>query len=304
MSSKFKISFMINKFEKKTRATFHKIHLKQISNKSSFSKVATLYNLKNLKLSKDYFKNKVCADLGCGSTGAGAYNLFQLGVEFVHLLDLDKSIEVPLKKKLKKFSKKIKVHIGSLEKTSFPDNYFDFILCQGVIHHARNPKQCLREIKRILKPKGKCLLLVNGKGGLITNFVDNVLRPQYKKNKEIKKFVDSVIFNKLSTHKKFYMKNSSKDSKKIINFLNKYIDEDLFLTMQDRVLAPKYESFDYEKLLSFLNKIGFINIYRISKRVKFKNLRQLLSPFYYFYDHSISKALYGDGNITLMITKK
>lgn len=295
---------MIINFNKKTRAIFHKIHSKQILNKSSFSKVATLYNFKNLKLSKDYFKDKVCADLGCGSTGAGTHNLFQLGAEFVHLLDLDKTIKNPIEKNLKKFSKKIKLHFGSIEKTSFPNNYFDFILCHGVIHHAKNPKRCIHEIKRILKPKGKCLLMVHGKGGLITNFVHKVLRPQYKENKEIKKFVDSIIFNKLSSHKKFYMKNFSKDSKKIINFLNKYIDEDMFLTMQDRVLSPKYELFDYEKLLSFLNKIGFINIYRISKRVKFRNLRQLLSPFYYFYDHSISKALYGDGNITLMITKK
>jgi SAM-dependent methyltransferase len=227
-----------------------------------------------------------------------------LGAKFVHLVDLDKNIKISIKKNLKKYSKNIKIHIQSIEKTNFPDNYFDFILCQGVIHHAKDPKKCISEIKRILKPRGKCLLMVHGKGGLMTDFVHKILRPQYKKDKTIKKFIDSIIYNKLSIYNKFYLKNFTNDSKKIVNFLTKYIDHDLFLTMQDRVLAPKYELFDYEELLKLLRKNSFTNIYRISKKVKFKNLRQLLAPFYLYHNHNISKALYGDGNITLMMTKK
>lgn len=295
---------MIKRFEKKTRSIFNKIHLKQIANKSPFNKVSTLYNFDNLKLNRNYFKNKICADLGCGSTGAGAYNLFQMGAEFVHLLDLNKSIVKPVQTSLKKFSNKYKIHIGSLEKTNFSNNSLDFILCQGVIHHAKDSKKCLKEIKRILKPKGKCLLMVHGEGGLITDFVHKILRPQYQKDKKLKKFIDKIIFKKFDDYKKFYFKNSDKDSKKIINFLNKYIDEDLYLTMQDRVLAPKYELFNYKKLVEYLNKLGFTKIFRVSKKVDFKNLRKLLSPFYLFYNHDISKSLYGDGNITLMITKK
>ena len=73
--------------DKKTRKVFHKIHIKQIASNSGFAKISNLYNFENLKLNKKYFKNKICADLGCGSTGAGAYNLYRLGAKFVYLLD-------------------------------------------------------------------------------------------------------------------------------------------------------------------------------------------------------------------------
>ena len=42
---------------------------------------------------------------------------------------------------------------------------------------------------------------------------------------------------------------------------------------------------------------------RVKKKVKFDNIRSLVAPMYYQHDHLISKALYGDGDIALMLTK-
>ena len=75
-----------------TRNIFNKIHLEQNKNLFSKSKVSNLISTKILNLKNNYFLNKVCADLGCGSTGLGALNLFNLGAKFVYLLDMNKHI--------------------------------------------------------------------------------------------------------------------------------------------------------------------------------------------------------------------
>ncbi len=52
-----------------TRKIFNKIHLSQNDNKFSLDKIRYSLNEEILKLRKGYFKGKICADLGCGSTG-------------------------------------------------------------------------------------------------------------------------------------------------------------------------------------------------------------------------------------------
>ena len=160
----------MKKHDKKTRKIFNEIHLDQIKNKNSFDKVALSLNEKNLDFKKNYFKNKIVADYGCGSTGAGAYNLLNLGAKFCYLIDTDKHIKKPISQKLIKYESKFQIDIGSIEKTPYQDNFFDFILCQGVIHHMDNDKKGFKEIYRTLKKGGKALINVHGEGGIINDF--------------------------------------------------------------------------------------------------------------------------------------
>ena len=287
-----------------TRQIFHKIHSNSLKSKNTFRRIKNLLNLKNLKLPKNYFNNKICADFGCGSTGAGGLNLLELGAKYVHLIDLNKNITKPIKKNLKKYNGKYQIDIGTVEKTPYKKNYFDFILCSGVIHHVKNDIKGLKEIHRTLKKNGICHLMVHGSGGLLSKFVMDILRPEYNKNLSIKIFLNKIMFGKLKNYNKFFEKNYDKESLKIIKFIKKYIDNDLLLTIQDRVLAPKYKTYNLVDMKKLLKKIGFKDIYRIKKKVEFKNIRRLLAPFYFNYNHEISKALYGDGNISLIIKKK
>ena len=142
-----------------------------------------------------------------------------------------------------------------------------------------------------------------GSGGIITETLIKIIRPLYHKDKKFKKSVNKILFNKMKGYKKFYLSNLDKKSKKIIYFLQKFIDKDIYLTLQDRILAPKYKTYDENELKIKLKKIGFKNIYRIKRNVKFKNLRSLLSPFYHHWDHDLSRLLYGNGFISLMMTK-
>ena len=69
----------------------------------------------------------------------------------------------------------------------------------------------------------------------------------------------------------------------------------------DAITRKVFHSIHKNQIIS---KIGFKNIYRIQKKVKFKNIRRLLVPFYFNYKHEMSRALYGNGNIALVMTKK
>ncbi len=295
---------MLNKHNRKTRDIFHKIHKDINKNKTSYKKLSTLFNFNNLNLDKNYFKNKVCADFGCGSTGVGAMNLFNLGATNIFLVDMDKHIVPELKKKLRKYKDKFKIKISSIERTKFKKNFFDFILCQGVIHHAKNDKKCFKEIYRVLKPGGYFVTQVHGSNGLMTKFVMDILRPEYNQNKLTKKILDDLMFNNFRKYKNFYYSNINDETKKIVKFLINYIDQDLLLTIQDRILSPKYKTYELNHLTKSLKKIGFVNIKRIKKEVKFKNIRRLLEPFYLHQNHELSKLLYGDGSLTLIMRKK
>ena len=292
----------MKKHDKVTRNLFNKIHLKQMKT-SGYKRVVNLLSEKNLRLPKNYFKNKICADLGCGSTGAGALNLLNMGAREVHLMDLHSHIFKPIQNNLKKFKGKFHLHVGSLEKTPFKDNYFDFVLCQGVIHHMDNDDKGFREIHRVLKKGGQTHIVVQGDGGLIPKIIYDVIIPEYKRNLKVKKLLDEIMNNKSSKYKNFFKFNLNAKGLKLFSFLLKYIDNDLLLTMKDRILSPNYYQYDEKKLRARLSKLGLRKTYRIKKKVEYNNLRSLLTPMYYQYDHLISRVLYGDGDIGLVSTK-
>lgn len=41
----------------------------------------------------------------------------------------------------------------------FPENHFDYVVCSGVLQHASNIVQVLREAKRVLKPGGQLVVI-------------------------------------------------------------------------------------------------------------------------------------------------
>lgn len=46
------------------------------------------------------------------------------------------------------------------ERMEFPDASFDFIWTWGVIHHSSNTEQILREMRRVLRPGGRGVIMV------------------------------------------------------------------------------------------------------------------------------------------------
>lgn len=288
---------------KKTRVLYNKIHNKQIVYGKSIKRLNNTLStsLKNYNLVK-FINNSICADLGCGNSGYGGLSLLKLGARKVHFFDYDNSIKNPLIKNLNRFKKKYEINFGNIEKTNFDNNYFDFILCQGVIHHVNSDKKAIREIYRILKKDGCFYFDVQGSGGLIAEFINKIVKSKYINDKSYKKIINKILF-KQENFLPFISKHLNAKEKKIFLKITKYFDDDFFLTLQDRILSPIYKSYSEKKLKRELNKIGFKSVKRIKREPRFTNIRKILSPMYSNYNHEISKLLLGEGNIALVAKK-
>jgi demethylmenaquinone methyltransferase/2-methoxy-6-polyprenyl-1,4-benzoquinol methylase len=54
---------------------------------------------------------------------------------------------------------RICLKVGVAEKIDFPDNSFDVVILSSVLEHIKEPQRCLNEVRRVLKPMGKFILL-------------------------------------------------------------------------------------------------------------------------------------------------
>ena len=101
-------------------------------------------------------KDKVL-DLGCGS----GRNFISKG----HFYGIDFSLEMLNFAKKNALKKKIKTELkkANLWKTGYEDNFFDKVICIAALHCVKsklNRKKTIKEIYRVLKPKGKAIITV------------------------------------------------------------------------------------------------------------------------------------------------
>lgn len=95
-------------------------------------------------------------DAGCG-TGFFTRFYARMGYD-VTAVDLTKEAVLLTRESLRIFALKANVLQGNLEDLQFKDNTFDYIICNGVVHHTANPKKAVLELYRVLKPGGKLSL--------------------------------------------------------------------------------------------------------------------------------------------------
>jgi len=283
------------------RKLFHRIHLK-MKNTKHVANIENSFKLSSFKKKKN-FKNKVVAVFGSGSLSVEAKFFLKNHCKFCYIVDLDKSIQKHSNDNLKRYKGKYKFLFESIERTSIKKNSIDYLICSGVIHHMKNDKEGCKEIYRVLKKNGKALIIVNGKGGVISEIFNLVLRPFFK----IKK--NKILFEKIFSNSylkkfdKFLLTHYSNKEKKIFNYLKNYLNKELILTLRDRIYSPLYKSYECTSLTNFLKKIGFKKIQRIEKKIKYDNIRFLLTPLYSNHKNEISKILYGDGMLHLLCKK-
>ena len=115
--------------------------------------------VENIKTLKENNVRKVL-DLGCG-TGRHLTLLLDEGFE-VHGLDASpKAIELLTDILAKKGVGGVEIKVDDFSDISWPENYFDAIVCTKVIQHGRVHKirKAAAEIHRVLRPGGVLLLL-------------------------------------------------------------------------------------------------------------------------------------------------
>jgi ubiquinone/menaquinone biosynthesis C-methylase UbiE len=145
-------------------------------------------------------------DFGSGS-GRNLLQLKKSKKREIYLIDFSKKMLNLAKKRAKEIGLTINTNVSNLEKTDFPDNFFDAAICTAAIHCIETSKKrekALKELYRILKPKARADIEVWDKNSerfkkkpkeKFIAWTDKGLRYYYLyEEKEFKKLLEKVGF--------------------------------------------------------------------------------------------------------------
>ena len=297
----------LNRLEGNSRKVFHELHHSQAKDDYIFKRLSGLLTTEYLNVDVDFFKGKKCLDAGCGSNANASYSMLKMGANFVYPMDLDDSIFKIASSMLEEFDGKYKLTVGNVLDAPFVDDYFDFTHCAGVLHHTANVEQGIKELVRVTKPGGLIYVETYGKGGLIRE-ITSLLRDKYKSDNEFKLLVDKLTHQDIQKFIEWTFFKMQKNEDKLANLIpidliNLLFDEDLVLTIKDRMQAPVYHEHSEDNMKEFLENSGIKKIERLNRYPYLKNIRRFLCPVYDEYNSVYAKVLYGDGMIGLKAIK-
>ena len=117
-----------------------------------------LYNIHEdfVDFLKDNAKNSEILDYGCG-VGNSIKKVIDYNPKKITGIDISE-VSIEKAKKITSSNSLINLFVDNCEKTKFKNNSFDIVYGTGILHHL-NIESCLKEIDRILKPKGKLLFI-------------------------------------------------------------------------------------------------------------------------------------------------
>lgn len=152
------------------------------------------------KYYKDYFdrlNNKQILEIGCGSGFDTKLIKKYFHPKKIVATDLDRRLIETAQKKINDPS--ISFKVADATELKFKNNSFDSIFDFGVIHHIPNWKDCLKELYRVLKPRGLVFIFdvpiesFSGVRGFITRTF--TLHP-YKEMYTKKEFIEYLKYLK------------------------------------------------------------------------------------------------------------
>jgi len=112
-------------------------------------------------------------DVGCG-TGRFAFRLQDANSHIkVHGVDLSKEMIEKAKSKLR--ADEIHFAMGDVEELPYSSNTFDIITCGSSFHHYPNQGKALFEMRRVLKPGGRLMIIDGCRDGLIGGIVFGIV---------------------------------------------------------------------------------------------------------------------------------
>jgi len=104
-------------------------------------------------------------DAGCG-VGMWSAEFARRGYRSVKACDLTMSAAITTRIRVAsvKSTGEFDVFQGNIEELPLGNEIFDYINCQGVLHHTPDPERAIREFNRILRPGGTMLVSVYFRG--------------------------------------------------------------------------------------------------------------------------------------------
>lgn len=298
-------------FEKTTRKVFNEHHREQAGDDRIFKRLTSLISTDYFQVPPDFFKNKIVLDVGCGSNANASYAFLALGAKRVYAVDMGNKWQDCARKKLKEFGEdKFTLKNENVLNLSFEDGVFDFVHCAGVLHHTKDPKKGFLELARVTKKEGRTFITIMANAdGIIYQWI-NLLRERYKMDEQFRQSVDNLTNEKIQESADWILEERKKQgegSEEERTFFKGLFDNDLVLTIKDRLQAPTYHNFDFteKQIREWFEEGGLENVQRITRYTKdFKNLRRFFAPMYYHYKHPMSILLFGEGYIQMIGIKK
>ncbi len=108
--------------------------------------------IRNLELPKLFKLGELVLDIGCGDGVVGDFLQKKVGVQVIGIDISEQAVK-------KARDKGIDAKVYNIEQRfPFADNTFDKVFWGDNIEHLFNPKQTIKEIKRVLKKEGKLIL--------------------------------------------------------------------------------------------------------------------------------------------------
>ena len=114
-----------------------------------------------IKNGKEKVKIKVL-DVGCGSGKLSIYLSEKTGCDVTGIDTVQENIEKAIKNSI---SGKVEFEVQSAEKMAFVNDTFDVVVSLKALHEIPNPAKALGELNRVLKARGR-ILLIDWVGGV------------------------------------------------------------------------------------------------------------------------------------------
>jgi ubiquinone/menaquinone biosynthesis C-methylase UbiE len=163
----------------------------RLMNNSIRDYVQEHYEMKKLRKMSSIKNVGSVLEIGCGS-GNGAILIDKyFSPKEIIAIDLDEKMIQVAQKRHKQSNLIFQVMDGAA--LNFSDNRFDVIFDFGIIHHIPNWRDCIKELGRVLKPKGELILeelsiesFSSGTGKLW----QKILRHPYESMYSVKEFTE------------------------------------------------------------------------------------------------------------------
>ena len=131
------------------------IDISELMIEENFEAVTAPENRYALEVMGD-IKGQRVLDIGCGAGETSVY-FAKLGAQ-VTSLDISKEMIEVAKRLAQRNGVEIDARTMIVEDMDLPDNHFDYIFGNGVLHHL-NRRHAYQEIHRVLKPGGKAVFI-------------------------------------------------------------------------------------------------------------------------------------------------
>lgn len=141
-------------------------------------------------------KGKVVLEIGCGNGNGAKLIQKYFSPKQIYAIDIDQNMIKIAKDKVK--DDNISFMMASATNLPFESDTFDAIFDFGVIHHIPNWGECIKELKRVLKPGGELIiedLSTETFDSLLGKLIKKITDHPYERMFSRQKFIASIEEN-------------------------------------------------------------------------------------------------------------